>query len=152
MLVLLHSRLKGWPARQVCFLHHGLTPCLLWHGCGPKFPQFGNLVGNRVPAVQFYLCHSEALTPLPAQHCHKHCMHPVAQPAVAPAFTPWPWGRGDFFPSPWPFLLHWAHGTTWPCLGWQLGCQRQVLCSSWMVTQPGNQHGRMGGGKPSWPS
>lgn len=64
-------------------------------------------------------------------------------------------GHGDkeiFFSPPWPSLLHWARGSTWPCLGWQPGCQRQVLCSSWMVTQPGNQHRRMAGGKPSWPS
>lgn len=31
VLVLIHSRLKGRPARQVCFHHHGLTPHLLWH-------------------------------------------------------------------------------------------------------------------------
>ena len=162
VLVSIHGRLEGWPAGQVCFLHHGLTPgrCSGTDGVPSRHvdptisPASPGGEGNRVPAVSVhpYLCHSEARTSLPAQHCHKDCrcwLHRAAEPAQAPEFLPWPQEWGGFCFPPWPSPLPWASGK-WQHMALprcQPGCWRRVLCSSWTVTQPGNQHRGAGGGK-----
>lgn len=125
VLVLIHSKLEGLPARQVCFLHHGLTPGLCSGTNGshqgkwiPQFPQQA-LLGWGTGSLPYPYTHISAVV--------KH-MHPCS-PALptlaapfgrarwAPAFLPWPGERGGFCFPPWLSLLPRANGSTWPCLG-----------------------------------
>lgn len=144
VLVSIHSRLERQPARQVCFLHHRLTPGLCsgtnrshkstWIPVSPTNPAG---VGNGVPAVSIcpYLCCSKAYAPLQPSTANTGCtlwQSPLGTSIPAMAMRK----ERVLFPSlAFPAAQgKWQHMALPRC---QPRCQTFVLCSSWTVTQPG---------------
>lgn len=144
VLVSIHSRLESQPARQVCLLHHGLTPGLrsgtngshkgTWIPVSSTNPAG---VGNRVPAVSIrpYLCCSKAYAPLQPSTANTGCtlwhsLLGTSIPAMAMRKKEGNKNLSAFLAA----QGKWQHMVLPRS---QPRCQTFVLCSSWTVTQPG---------------
>lgn len=163
VLVSVHGKLEGWPAGQVSFLRHRLTPGLCSgtdrvpiRACGshnfPIKPCQGREQGPcpfRTPvSLPWRGVHPRTSTALPqgllmlAAPCGRACRG-TSIPTAATR-------TGKFlFPGTGQMAAHGPASVPGPA---RLP-KASALCGSWTVTQPGNQHRGMGGGeKPSWPS